>query len=294
MAETLNPKVLVKIDALRNDRLHGAGWLSRQAIRILSLATKESQANTVADFIDEIKMVAAELIKVKPSMTPIPNYINQLLHQIVLETQKEKSLGSLKIFSKAKGYELIKSSEEAVSRAAEYGGGIIGDSDTVITCSYSSTVCKAFELAKQKGKEFHVTIAESRYKGNAYGAIAAKQLKLQQIPVEVIPDELIDLHISKADKALVGADSILADGSLVNGTPTRTLAQATKEKGIPFYTVCETAKFDVQGCIAKTSKPEPGLDKTSPNSITGIITEKGILQPSLIIAYVEEMARFSR
>lgn len=289
----MNPKVIERIDEIRNDRLHGAGWLSRQAISTLKLAVSESQADTVASFIDEIKIAAAELTKARPSMISIANYIHQLLQQVMLGAQNEKNLDFLRSLAQSKAIELTKLSEEATSKATEYGYGIIGDLDTVITCSYSSTVCEALKLAKQKGKEFQVLVAESRINDKAYGEITAKQLKQHLIPVQVVPDKYIHLRISKADKALVGADSILSDGSLINGTPTHTLASAAKEQNIPFYTVCETAKFDTQGYIARASEPEPGFDNTPSDLITGIITEKGIMKASLVIAYVEQMARTS-
>ena len=284
----MNTKVIEKINKLKNDRIHGAGWLARQAISILNLAINESQARTVAEFVEEIQTVAAELVKARPSITPIANYINQFLQQITLRSQSEKNLVSLKSFAKAKGNELIRSSVRAVSKAVEYGCGIITDLDTVITCSYSSTVCKVLELSKQRETRFRVIIVESRFGDKTYGEITAEQLMRHQIPVEIIRDENIQIRISKADKALVGADSITADGYLINGIPTLTLAQAAKKKKIPFYTICETAKFDTQGYTAKASELEPGFDKTPLDLITGIVTEKGTMQPSLVIAYIEE------
>jgi len=294
MGAIINPKIAEKIDELRNDKLHGAGWLSRQAITTLNLAIGKSQARTVADFIDEARMVATELAQARPSMISIPNYIHQFLHQIMLGAECEKDLDSLKIWAQAKGNELVKLSKQAESRAIGYGCGIISSQDTVITCSYSSTVCRAFELAMRNEEEFCVMVAESISNGEAFGEITAKRLQKHQIPVEVIPDESIHLYVSKADKALVGADSILADGTLINGTPTFRLAQAARGENIPFYAVCESAKFDIRGYIAKASEPELGFDKTPPDLITGIITEKGIMQPSLVIAYIETMASLSQ
>ena len=284
----MNIKVSEKVNKLKNDRVHGAGLLARQAISILNLAINESQAQTVAEFVEEIQTVAAELVKARPSITPIANYINQFLQQITLRAQSEKNLASLKSFAKAKGNELIKSSVKAVSKAVEYGCGIITDLDTVITCSYSSTVCKVLELSRQRETRFRVIIAESRFGDKAYGEITAEQLMRHQIPVEIIRDENIQIRISKADKAIVGADSITADGYLINGIPTFTLAQAAKKKKIPFYTICETAKFDTQGYTTKAPELEPGFDKTPLNLVTGIVTEKGTMQPSLVIAYIEE------
>jgi len=285
----MDTKVAERIKRLKDDRVHGAGWLSRQAISILKLAITESQAQTVADFAEEMRLVAAELTQARPSMTPIANYTNQLLHQIILKSQNESDLDSLRSFARAKGNELLNSSARALLKAVEYGCGIINDLDTVITCSYSSTVCKVFELAKQKETEFHVIVAESRFNEQAYGEITAQQLTKHQIPVEITPDEKVHLRISRADKALVGADSITADGYLINGAPTFVLAQAAKQSRIPFYTVCETAKFDIQGYMAKTPELEPGFDKTPLDLVTGIITEKGTMKPSMAIAYIEEM-----
>jgi translation initiation factor 2B subunit (eIF-2B alpha/beta/delta family) len=287
----VNTKVAERINKLKNDKIHGAGWLSRQAISTLNLAASESQAQTIADFINEIKTVATELIEARPSIAPIANYANQFLNRVIQQSRNENDLDSLKSSARTEGNELIKSSEQAVSKAVEYGSGIISDLDTVMTCSYSSTVCRVFELAKQKGTEFNVIVAESRFNEETYGEITAKQLKKHRITVEIVPDEHIHQRISKANKTLVGADSITADGYLINGTPTFTLAQAAKKKKIPFYTICETAKFDVHGFIAKAPKLEPGFDKTPLELITGIITEKGTIEPSLIIAYIEEMAQ---
>jgi len=287
----MNPKVAEKINELRNDRTHGASLLSRQAVSILNLAINESQADTAADLIDEIRVIAAELIKARPNMVSIANYIHTFLQKIMLEAQNKKQLDILKSFALAKGDELIELSEEAVLRAIEYGSAIIGNQDKVITCSYSSTVCEAFELAKQNGRKFQVIIAESKFEDKAYGKITAEQLKQRQISVEIIGDEDISIHASRAKKALVGADSILDDGSLINGTPTYRLAKAVAQAGLPFYSICETGKFDVHSYMAKTPKPELGFDKTPYNLITGIITEKGVIETSQVIAYVKEMAR---
>jgi translation initiation factor 2B subunit (eIF-2B alpha/beta/delta family) len=284
----LNTKIIEKINKLKDDRVHGASWLSLQAISILNSAVSGSQARTVADFVQEIKTVAEELTRARPSLTPIANYANQFLHQIVAKSQDEKESDSLKSFARIKGKELLKSATRAISKSVEYGGGIISDLDTVITCSYSSTVCKVLELARQRETKFRVIVAESRFRDEAYGEIAAEQLMKRQIPTEIVSDEDIHIRISKADRALVGADSITASGYLINGKPTFMLAQAAKDKKIPFYVVCESAKFDIHGYVAKSRELEPGFDKTPLNLVTGIITEKGTMQPSLVIAYIEE------
>jgi len=284
----VNTKVIDKISKLKEDRVHGASWLALQAISTLNLAVNGTQATTVADFVQEIRTVAEELTQARPSITPIANHANQFLHQIITKSQDENDLDSMKSFARTKGKELLKSATRAISKSVEYGCGIIGDLDTVITCSYSSTVCKVMELASRRETRFRVIVAESRFNDKAYGEITAEYLMKHQIPTEIVGDKNIQLRISKADRALVGADSITANGYLINGKPTSILAQAARSKKIPLYVVCESAKFDIQGYVAKSPEIEPGFDKTPLNLVTGIITEKGTMQPSLVIAYIEE------
>jgi translation initiation factor eIF-2B subunit delta len=286
----MNSNVIKEITQLKNDDIHGASWLSLHAINTLILAVSESQTATVADFVQEIKEVAEELANARPNITPIANYANQFLHQIITRSQNEIALKSVKSFAETKGKEILKSATKAFSKAVEYACGIIGDLDTVITCSYSSTVCQVLEVASQREAKFRVIVAESKFNDKAYGEITAKQLMNHQIPVEIVADGEINRRVSKADKALVGADSITADGYLVNGKPTLLLAQAAKNKRIPFYVVCESAKFTIRGYITKSKELEPGFDRIPLDLVTGIITEKGTMQPNLVIAYIEEKA----
>ncbi len=293
----MNTKVIEKISKVKDDRVHGASWLALQAISTLNSAVSETQAITVADFVQEIKTVAEELTQARPSITPIANHANQFLYQIITKSQDHDDLDSMKSFARTKGKELLKSATKAISKSVEYGCGIIGDLDTIITCSYSSTVCKVMELASRRETRFRVIVAESKFQDKAYGEMTAEHLMKYQIPTEIVSDKNIQFRISKADRALVGADSITANGYLINGKPTSILAQAARNKKVPLYVVCESAKFDIQGYVAKSSEIEPGFDKTPLNLVTGIITEKGTMQPSLVIAYIEEkteeMARLS-
>lgn len=287
----MDPKVARKIDELKNDRIHGASWLAQQAISTLSFAVEQSSARAITQFMEEIKAVARELRQAKPSMIPIANYTDQFLQQVMAKSRHEDNLDSLKSYARGVGKELNKSAAKALSKAVEYGCGIINDLDTVITCSYSSTVCDLLRLAWRRETEFQVIVAESRFEDKTYGQITAKELRKCGIPVEIIPDSSIGLRLPQANKALVGADSITVDGYLINGKPTLLLAETARESKIPLYVICETAKFDISSYTATFIEAEPGFDKTPLELVTGIITEKGTMQPSLVIAYIEQMAQ---
>ena len=285
MNHTMNPKILKKVNELKNDRLHGANWLSSQALNVMGLAMRESRAITAAELVNELNEIAAAITEARPSMTSIANYISQLLHQITLISQERKQMDDVKNSAQAKVKEFIKLVQEAPRKAAENAATMIADGDIIITCSYSSTVCKTFTISRERAKKFEVIIAESRCNDITYGEISAQQLKRHRIPTTVIPDKDINRYIEKTKKALVGADTILIDGSLINGTPTYKLAQAAATAKIPFYSVCETAKFDALNQHRKQPKLEPGFDLIPANLITGIITESGILKPRDVINF---------
>ncbi|GAH63360.1 unnamed protein product, partial [marine sediment metagenome] len=96
--------------------------------------------------------------------------------------------------------------------------------------------------------------------------------------------------ITEVRKVLVGADSVLRDGSLINGLPTYELALAAKGK-LPFYVVCETLKFNPR--VSSTQvKLEEGFDLTPPELITGIITEAGAFKPENLAPHMKELERY--
>ncbi|HEX7365350.1 MAG TPA: hypothetical protein VF366_09310 [Dehalococcoidia bacterium] len=284
----MNSSVAEEINQLKSDDIHGASWMALHAINTLNLAVNQSQAVTMEKFIEETRQVAEQLASARPNITPIAYYANQFLYQVLTRAKIETDVNAVRRFAESKGKELLKTATKAFSKTVEYASSIIGDLESVITCSYSSTVCQVLEQAHQRETRFRVLIAESKFGDKAYGELAATELMKHQILAEIIPDASINFRISKADKALVGADSITGDGYLINGKPTLLLAQAAKSKNIPFFVACESSKFTIRGYVSKSAELEPGFDRIPLNLITGIITEKGTMLPSLVMSYIEE------
>jgi translation initiation factor 2B subunit (eIF-2B alpha/beta/delta family) len=284
----MNRLITDQINELKNDRLHGASWLSRKSINILQMAIQESNMATVSDFIADMKTTATEIAKARPSMISIDNYINQLLNYVIAAAQKTDQLELLRSIALIKGSELIKQSEESPLKAAEFGAKMISNGDVVITCSYSSTVCQTLKIAHSELVQFQVIAAESKYKDNNYGVIMAEQLRQHNVAVTVIEDSELNKQLQNATMVLVGADSILPDGSLINGIPTHKLAKASSKRRIPLYCICETAKFYSQNYKRKHHQPESGFERIPPTLITGIITEKGMLNHDQVINYIGE------
>jgi ribose 1,5-bisphosphate isomerase len=283
----MNPEVADRIDTIRVDRTHGASWLSREALAVLKLAAERSQAASSDDFGAEIRDVAEKLMATRPAMASIANAVSRFVSELRAKSKEDKDLDSLRDFARSRCDELIAESEQAALKVAQIAAEMIADGEQLMTCSYSSTICRALSVAEAEGKHFEVLAAESKFGGRAYGELTAAELQPYGIPVELIPDGDIKHHIPRVSKVLVGADSILADGTLINGIPTYEAALAAKEGHIPFYPVCETAKFNARSHI----ELEPGFDRIPPDLVTGIITERGLIKPEEVSGYIMKMAQ---
>jgi len=176
------------------------------------------------------------------------------------------------------------------------------------------TALSPIYLAHREGKNVFVYADETRPRGQG-GRLTAWELSNAGIPHAIIPDHAGAWLMSrgKIDLVLTGADRIAANGDTANKIGTLEKAIAAKHFGIPFYVAAPTSTFDPRcrsgaEVIIEERSPEevhyqtgpdengnlhrirvtsPGSDAVNPafditpaELITGIITEKGIIQPS--------------
>jgi translation initiation factor eIF-2B subunit delta len=281
-----------KIRQIESDRSSGASQLARKALGVLKFFAQTSKNETYREFIEDFSKLGRRLFEARPNMAPVQNLVAQIVYEV--NALEECDLVFVRKFAVSKIDQLFKQSENAVKKSAECAATIIADSDCLTTCSYSSTIGEALKVAKQQGKSFKVFVAESRSSDNKfrYGQILAKFLKSINIRTELFPDDQICSYVPKTDHVLVGADSLLCDGSVINGSPTHELAVKAKECGIPFYSVCETTKANTLSYLGKNVELKEGFDRVPPNLITGIVTEKGIIDTSEIVEIMKEKSKF--
>ena len=290
----LDPEVAQLLEEIHHDKVHSASWLSLRAIGALRLAAGKSDARTAADLLSELKAVARDLAEARPAMAPIANLVAQWYSEVAQGPEVDDSLDSLRAFAILRGEKLIKTRKGALNRVAEHGSQVVEDEDIVISCSDSATVVQSLKAARLAGKEFGVYVAESRTSdGKAYGEAMAEKMKAEQIPVKVIADDpkTIGDCAAKSTRVMVGADSILDNGSLINGSPTLVIAEAAKQRQIPFYVVCETTKFSALRLAGRHLWVEEGFEVIPPHLITRIITEEGIMRVDQAMVRAKHMAK---
>ena len=76
---SISPEILSLIDKIRDDRVHGASQLARQAAKVLRVTAEHSRAGSVEQFVLEQKEVGERLMSARPAMAPIFNIVSCLL-----------------------------------------------------------------------------------------------------------------------------------------------------------------------------------------------------------------------
>ena len=281
-----------KIREIKFDRLSGASQIARNALGVLRFFAQTSNHENSRCFVEDFRDVGRKLFEARPNMAPVQNLVSQIVYEV--GALEEGDMVSVQEFAESRIDELCKQSEDAVKESARLAATLIGDYDCLSSCSDSSTVCEAFRMARQQGKRFKVFVAESRSADGKrrYGETMVVFLKSIDVPAEVFPDNEVSKYVPKTKCVLVGADSVLFDGSVINGKPTYELAVAAKKCGIPFYSVCETSKANTLSYLGKNVELKEDFDLVPSNQIAGIVTEKGILDTKAIVEIMKENSKF--
>lgn len=221
---------------LRDDRIHGAGELARQGLHIAAACARRWPAANTTDLLSALYEQAGIIAATRPSMAPLQQLLQRWRER--LSALADYDLDQARQGAAALAGELAKISESAAERAAEHASALIGGGKTIITHSLSSTVLAALQrLADNKTR---IILSESRPLCEGYRL--AERLSAWSIPATLITDAQLGLFAARADLALVGADSLLADGAVVNKAGTYLLALAARDCGMPFYVCCESFK----------------------------------------------------
>lgn len=266
------------VNAIKNDKVHGAGYLTDKALEAVKDTVASSQADNSEDLWQELSELASGLMACRPTMVSISNCTHRFVSDLQNYYASNPDLNSLRDFSLKTVQNIRNEFLLARSRTVQAGAGLVAAHDKIITCSYSATVVEALTCAHSQGKPFLVLAVRSQAspKGIAYGDKMASELGKREMECKVIADADIYAMARQADRALIGADAILADGSILNGFPSAKLAHAAEQAGIPFYTICESSKFlnrDMPDEI------ETGFNLVPSSLITRIVSDKDIFKP---------------
>jgi translation initiation factor 2B subunit (eIF-2B alpha/beta/delta family) len=277
----MTPEILAAAREIRTDGQKGARQLALAALDALEGIAPNCPG-------EELRECARTLALARPMMAAVQNTVALVWSRYLATGDAQASV--------AEAREYLEMAPDAMAAAARR----VVPTDTLITFSYSSAVV---ELASRL-RPRHMIVPESR--PNREGLKMARELKTAGVAVTLITEAQMALMIHEADAALVGADTIMPEGDLVNKIGTRLLALAARDAEVPFFSAGETLK--VHAPSAPLPLPEEGdprevcgeswlevrnvyFEVTPASLITTYVTEEGLLQPESVGRYAEESDR---
>ena len=250
------------------DTAHGSAALSIQALEVIR------DRAAVADDWQEIADLATELQDARPSMAVLANRVNSVL------SGADRSPSAVHDHAIEAIDTALTADSAAAATAAERLSGPIA------TLSWSGTVKDA--LIKLGDP---VTVAESR--PDREGVDLAEAIAETGVDVTITTDSALPslLATESFGAVLVGADTILPTGDVVNKTGTRSIALAADAADVPVYVVTardkvskddtfrpeEGSSTPVYDGDADLSVANPFFDLTPGHLIEGVLTEDGLL-----------------
>ncbi|SER28783.1 NUDIX domain-containing protein [Natrinema salaciae] len=296
---TAYERVAPTVRSIAADDEHGAASLSVRALEVLRdragllVAERDAFGADPDDEWDELAELADRLLEARPSMAVLRNRVNRVMAD---------AMGDGTV---AGAPAVLESALSNVDRALAADADAAGNASerlagSVATLSRSGTVLDALE----GGNPSRVFVAESRPARE--GITVAERLSgTIDGSVSVHTDAAIAhvLASDDVDRVLVGADTVLPDGSVVNKTGTRTLSVAAAREGVPVSVVAATDKVSTRAAVnlesgdrtavydgdASVDVLNPTFDVTPADCVTEIVTERGALEPADIEAVAEEL-----
>ncbi len=301
-------QILEKVKRIEEDRIRSASQLARESVETLVEASEAyGSTGSVEDYVSRMKMVAEHLMSLRPSMAPINNEVGDMLYRLVEKSKTTTNLDEVRLFVKDEAEKIVKMSKEAARAISENVLQIIPEKAVVLTHSYSSTVIEALKHAYNSGREIQVIVTESRPLFE--GRVAAKELVEHGIPTTLVTDAAAGYFADKVSLLLIGADSLFADGSVVNKAGTYPLVLAASYQGVPVYVAAELSKVNLRSYFSRVLLEEKDRSEVWPEGpdtvtvrnlyfdvtpkffITGIVTQFQKLRPDELFRVCEELVK---
>jgi translation initiation factor eIF-2B subunit delta len=288
------------IDTIRADNTSGAAELARMAAIAVLEWTDQTASMPPHAWKTELLAFAPGLYMAQPAMAPLFNLVNDSLLAVestpIQEDLQPRVRRAVQAF-----LEQLTHMHKGMTPAAL---GLLPPGARILTFSYSSSVLAVLLEAHARQRLSVVFCTESR--PMLEGQRLTRELARAGIAVELGVDAAIATFAERADMALVGADSVTAQG-VINKLGTTSLALASRHAGTPCYVVADRHKWFPAGAAAPVFsqlKPEVEVWSNPPTGVTirnayfectpmtlfsGIVGEDGVRGPEDLLRQLMAM-----
>jgi ribose 1,5-bisphosphate isomerase len=285
-------------EKIKKLEIQGARNVAKAAINSMRNVILHSSASESNPLLKELLQAKDILFDTRPTEPAMRNGIRYVLYQ----TKEAKGdISATKEIAIKACDKILNYFEDAILKIHEIGARKIVSGMQIMTHCHSSTVTGILRKAHEQGKDIHVICTETRprYQGHR----TARELVEAGIEVTFVVDSAMRYMMKhfEVDIALIGADAITSEGTIINKIGTRLFALAADERDVPFYCAADTFKFSPEtslGFLEKIEKRDteeiwkdapsglhienPAFETVPRRYIDGIITEVGVFPPSSI------------
>jgi translation initiation factor 2B subunit (eIF-2B alpha/beta/delta family) len=289
-------RVAPTVAAVAEDTTHGAATLSVRALEVLRDHAARLAHGVAPGDAPSPSALARRLRAARPSMAVLQNRVNRVMHA----ARPDFAPAAVHQQALAITQQALDADTEAAQRAATKIAG-----RRVLTLSRSGTARQALLQAEPAPS---VVIAASEPGGEGVGV--AETLADHGLDVTLIADAAIPWAVDTlgVEAVLMGADTIEPDGAVVNKIGTRVAALAAQAEGVPCYAVAAADKVspapvdDLEHGAAAAlydgpaplAVQNPTFERTPARLVTGVITERGVLDSDALAPLADEHAARAR
>ena len=294
-------------DAIRTLVVRGAPAIGVSGAFGLALAALQSNAKEKDQFIQDLKTAKKVLFGTRPTAVNLA----WGLEKIMSITKTGETVDQIRTSVIETAKQMAEEDIQINMSIGKNGSELFSENDTIMThCNAGAlatvgygTALGVIRATKDSGKNIKVIATETRpiQQGSR---LTAFELKHDGIDVSLIPDTAVGYTMANGlvNGVVVGADRILRTGHVFNKIGTYQVATMAKNHNIPFYVAAPLSTFDLEsrpedvtieqrkasevtGIGDKKTAPDgidvinPAFDITTPELISGIITENGIAKP---------------
>lgn len=252
MTELKLNNIDAEIDKIKNDYINGSSVIVRKALSLIEKLLKFNDPQLIIETAEKLKTA-------KHSIISLYNLMNFFIEQIKINSENlsDKFENFVKLVDLATETSIQSAFEELFKDLK---------SASIVTCSYSSNVCKTIRKAHQEGIKIKLYALHSYWRGNSFHQMVIEQARSYGIDCTYLPLESLENSLKQIDMGIIGADIIFHSGAIINGIPSFYMASKMENK-VPLYSVAESYK------IATAIKIEDGFDYLPQNLVTKVFSD---------------------
>ncbi|MYL15781.1 ribose 1,5-bisphosphate isomerase [Halorubrum terrestre] len=305
-----SPAVSETAESIATMEIRGAATIASAAAEALAdqaeaAAEADATAGDPEAFRASLRAAARTLRETRPTAVSLPNAL-----RYVLQRMEGDSVDRLRRSVVDASEAFVEQLDRAQEDLGQVGANRLADGDTVMTHCHSTDALACIEAAVEQGKSISAVVKETRPRQQ--GHITAEQLRDAGVPVTLIVDSAARRYLDEVDHVVVGADSIAADGGVINKIGTSGLAVNARERGVPIMTAAQTIKLhpetltghtveiemrdeaevidpEAREAIGEIDVENPAFDVTPPRYMDAIVTEQGQFPPESIVTLMREL-----